>query len=115
MSKQYLIDAAGKTVETFESAPTHETILRAAYGLRKGDVLTGLLDGDTWHLGIIIMDDQPKGDVTRTLGFTAPASMPGPKVEPHLMELAVLDLWDKGWTIKRPHDDEDSERIYRPL
>lgn len=116
MSSQYLIDATGNTVGTFESSPSHEAILRAAYGLSKGDVMMSLLDGDSWHLGILVMDERAEGEATRFLPFSIKVGAPGShKADRHLMEMAVLDLWDKGWTIKRPHDDEDSERIYRPL
>jgi len=101
MAQARLLNPAGDLVGTLEGQPTPEAILRLAYSLHKDDVLTGLLDGDQWRLGVIIMDQQPGGDVTRTFPQSVRAdAMPAERVEGYLMELALLDLWDRGWALE---------------
>jgi hypothetical protein len=108
MAQSRLLNPAGDLVGTLEGQPTPEAVLRAAYGLSKGDVMMSLLDGDSWHLGILVMDDRAEGEATRFLPFSIKVGAPGSQqADRHLMELALLDLWDKGWSLEVQTDHTD--------
>lgn len=105
MPKARLLNPAGDCVGILEGAPSHEAIVRLAYGLDEADMVTGVLDGDTWSLTILAFAERPAGEITRPLNFTLKVgAVPVDQVEGRLMELAVLDLWDRGWSLEPAAD-----------
>lgn len=106
MSEQYLHDDRGNLVAVLPPDASHETLVRAAYGLDPRDIVAAVAcEGAGWELTIIAMAEKPTGDVLRPLPFRVKDD--GSKgVEARLFEMAVLDLWDRGWTIKSPNSEE---------
>ena len=101
MAQARLLNPAGDLVGTLEGQPTPEAVLRLAYGLHPDDVMLSLLDGDSWHLGILVMHQRAAGEATRLLPFSMKTSAPGSReADRHLMEMALLDLWDRGWVLE---------------
>jgi hypothetical protein len=100
MSESHLFNPAGDLFAMLPSPATHDAILRAAYGLDPRDVLTCCAGHDDWTLTIIPLAERPAGNILRPLPFTVKEDViPMARVGDYLKELAVLDLWDKGWRI----------------
>jgi hypothetical protein len=78
-----------------------ETIVRLAYGLAERDVLSSTSDAlDVCHLTITLLAEMPAGNRLRHLPFSIREGVVPPNaVTDRLAEMAVLDLWDKGWRI----------------
>lgn len=101
MSRVRLMNPVGEVVGFLDDAPSHEAIFRLAYSLDEGDMVTGLLEGDNWTLSILALSERPAGSLTRELQFSLKVgSLPVEDVEGRLLELAVLDLWDRGWSLE---------------
>lgn len=108
MAQARLLNPAGDLVGTLEGQPTPEAVLRLAYGLHQDDMMMSLLDGDSWHLGILVMHQRAAGEATRLLPFSIKVGAPGSQqADRHLMEMALLDLWDRGWSLEVPTDRPD--------
>lgn len=102
MTEAHLYNPEGGLVAILAPEATHEDILRAAYSLDPGDILAAAADGPDWSLVIFLTEDKPAGDITRPLDVSLKeGTVPLDQISPRLKELAVLDLWDRGWRLVR--------------
>lgn len=105
MSEQYLHDERGNLVAVLPAPASNETIFRAAYGMGEKDIVVALAEGDHWELTILAMEERPEGSLLRDLPYRL-RDDGGKDATARLLEMAVLDLWDRGWTIKSPNNEE---------
>lgn len=102
MTESHLYNPEGGLVAVLPPEATPEDILRSAYNLGPGDMLAAAADGPDWSLVIFLTEDRPTGDITRSLDVSLKeGSVALDQIETCLMELAVLDLWDRGWRLDR--------------
>lgn len=96
----HLFNPDGGLVAVLPHPASHEAILRAAYGLGQKDVIAAVANEDLgWQLTIIALEEKPAGDMLRSLPFHL-NDRRSEGTEARLMEFAVLDLWDRGWSVK---------------
>jgi len=95
-----LFNSTGDLVGILPSGADAQAIVRLAYGLADRDVLSSTSD-DFWHLTITAMAEMPAGNRLRLLPFTVrDGIVPLNEVTDRLAEMAVLDLWDRGWQVE---------------
>lgn len=98
--KAHLFDPDGGLVAVLPHPASHEDILRAAYGLGQKDMIAALAHEDLgWQLTILALEERPAGNLLRDLPFSV-RDDGSPNATARLMEMAVLDLWDRGWSIR---------------
>lgn len=101
MSESHLLDPAGELVAVLSAQASHEDIIRAAYSLAPEDILAAAADGPEWNLVIFLTGDRPAGDITRSIGVSIKeGAVEEDQITTSLLELAVLDLWDRGWQLE---------------
>ena len=97
----HLFNPDGGLVAVLPAQPSPEDIFRAAYNLGEKDVVVSTLGDREWVLTILAFDEKPQGDLLRTTPFTLrEGTVKPPHITPRLLEMALLDLWDRGWSIK---------------
>jgi hypothetical protein len=101
MNESHLFNPSGDLVGILPHDADSEAIVRLAYGLDERDVLSSTSDAlDVWHLTITLLAEMPAGNRLRHLPFSIrDGAVPLSEVTVRLAEMAVLDLWDKGWRI----------------
>ncbi|WP_374316704.1 hypothetical protein [Aquabacterium sp.] len=98
-TEQHLFNPDGGLVAVLPASASHETILRAAYALAPRDLIAAAEGDDSIDLVVFAMEEKPQGDLIRPLGVSLPLTQ-RKEAERRLMELAVLDLWDRGWSMQ---------------
>lgn len=105
MPRSRLLNPDGDVVGYLDGSHSHETVFRLAYGLDAADMVTAVLEGDLWTLSALVLSESPTGPVTRDFPFSLKeGTVPVVQVEASLLELAVLDLWDRGWSLEQVVD-----------
>lgn len=95
----HLFNPDGGLVAVLPHPATAEDIFRAAYQLAPRDIVAALADGDDWGLSILAMEERPAGSLVRDLPYRLKDDG-RQDATARLLELAVLDLWDRGWSVK---------------